>query len=93
MVFIGLQIHQNLSGTTTLLLFFHLINLKLFRIPDAQNLLKPANIPWIPTSPGCPPLPHRLGKYVTRSQEELEKLIKSHNIVIRYIIFATSVCR
>ncbi len=36
---------------------------KLIRIPDAKNLLKPANIPWIPTSPGCPPLPHRLGKF------------------------------
>jgi len=33
---------------------------KLIRIPEAKNLLKPAHAPWLPTSPGCPSLPHRL---------------------------------
>ncbi len=33
---------------------------KLLRIPDAKMLLQPANQPWLPSSPGCPKLPHRL---------------------------------
>lgn len=33
---------------------------KLIRIPDAKYLLKPAHQPWLPSSPGCPSLPHRL---------------------------------
>ncbi len=33
---------------------------KLIRIPDAKNLLRPAHQPWLPSSPGCPSLPHRL---------------------------------
>ena len=33
---------------------------KLLRIPDAKNLLQPAHQPWLPTSAGCPSLPHRL---------------------------------
>ena len=34
---------------------------KLIRIPDAKNLLQPSHQPWLPSSPGCPSLPHRLG--------------------------------
>lgn len=33
---------------------------KLMTIPDAKNLLRPANTPWLPTSVGAPALPHRL---------------------------------
>ncbi|RNA45143.1 alpha-aminoadipic semialdehyde mitochondrial [Brachionus plicatilis] len=33
---------------------------KLIRIPDAKKLLQPAHQPWLPSSPGCPSLPHRL---------------------------------
>ncbi|KAK2187791.1 hypothetical protein NP493_154g03016 [Ridgeia piscesae] len=29
-------------------------------IPDAKTLLRPQSSPWVPTSPGCPNLPHRL---------------------------------
>lgn len=33
---------------------------RLISIPDAKVLLQPTNAPWIPSSPGCPQLPHRL---------------------------------
>lgn len=33
---------------------------KLMTIPDAKNLLRPANTPWLPTSRGAPALPHRM---------------------------------
>ncbi|XP_055542095.1 alpha-aminoadipic semialdehyde synthase, mitochondrial [Wyeomyia smithii] len=33
---------------------------KLITIPDAKNLLRPANTPWLPTSSGAPALPHRM---------------------------------
>ncbi|OQV24242.1 Alpha-aminoadipic semialdehyde synthase, mitochondrial [Hypsibius exemplaris] len=33
---------------------------RLITIPDAKNLLQPASQPWLPTSLGCPQLPHRL---------------------------------
>jgi len=33
---------------------------KLLTIPDAKRLLQPVNAPWIPSSEGCPSLPHRL---------------------------------
>ncbi|EAT33010.1 AAEL014734-PA [Aedes aegypti] len=33
---------------------------KLITIPDAKNLLRPANTPWLPTSRGAPALPHRM---------------------------------
>jgi alpha-aminoadipic semialdehyde synthase len=33
---------------------------RLITIPDAKELLRPKHTPWIPTSAGCPPLPHRL---------------------------------
>ncbi|XP_074644875.1 alpha-aminoadipic semialdehyde synthase, mitochondrial-like [Tubulanus polymorphus] len=33
---------------------------RLISIPDAKTLLQPKDTPWIPTSPGCPTLPHRL---------------------------------
>lgn len=33
---------------------------RLISIPDAKNLLQPQLQPWLPTSPGCPQLPHRL---------------------------------
>ncbi|XP_055685149.1 alpha-aminoadipic semialdehyde synthase, mitochondrial isoform X2 [Lutzomyia longipalpis] len=33
---------------------------KLMTIPDAKNLLRPANTPWLPTSKGAPALPHRM---------------------------------
>lgn len=33
---------------------------KLLTLPDAKNLLRPINMPWLPTSDGAPPLPHRL---------------------------------
>ncbi|XP_013114257.2 alpha-aminoadipic semialdehyde synthase, mitochondrial [Stomoxys calcitrans] len=33
---------------------------KLMSIPDAKNLLRPANTPWLPTSKGSPSLPHRM---------------------------------
>merc|ERR1719489_331066 len=33
---------------------------RLLNIPDAKNLISPANTPWIPTSPGSPNLPSRL---------------------------------
>ncbi|XP_033150839.1 alpha-aminoadipic semialdehyde synthase, mitochondrial [Drosophila busckii] len=33
---------------------------KLISIPDAKNLLRPANTPWLPTSKGSPALPHRM---------------------------------
>uniref|UniRef100_A0A6M2DNH5 Alpha-aminoadipic semialdehyde synthase, mitochondrial n=1 Tax=Xenopsylla cheopis TaxID=163159 RepID=A0A6M2DNH5_XENCH len=33
---------------------------KLLTIPDAKTLLRPANTPWLPTSKGSPPLPHRM---------------------------------
>lgn len=33
---------------------------KLITIPDAKNLLRPANTPWLPASTGAPALPHRM---------------------------------
>ncbi|KAK7495551.1 hypothetical protein BaRGS_00013249, partial [Batillaria attramentaria] len=33
---------------------------RLLSIPDAKVLLQPSDAPWIPSSPGCPQLPHRL---------------------------------
>lgn len=33
---------------------------KLITIPDAKNLLRPANTPWLPSSTGAPSLPHRM---------------------------------
>lgn len=33
---------------------------KLLTIPDAKNLLRPANTPWLPISVGAPGLPHRM---------------------------------
>lgn len=33
---------------------------KLISIPDAKNLLRPANTPWLPSSTGAPSLPHRM---------------------------------
>ena len=33
---------------------------RLLTIPDAKVLLRPQVFPWIPTSKGCPQLPHRL---------------------------------
>lgn len=33
---------------------------RLISIPDAKVLLQPTDAPWIPSSPGCPHLPHRL---------------------------------
>uniref|UniRef100_A0A182P494 Alpha-aminoadipic semialdehyde synthase, mitochondrial n=1 Tax=Anopheles epiroticus TaxID=199890 RepID=A0A182P494_9DIPT len=33
---------------------------KLITIPEAKNLLRPANTPWLPTSRGSPALPHRM---------------------------------
>lgn len=33
---------------------------KLLTIPDAKYLLQPQEIPWLPSSPGCPVLPHRM---------------------------------
>lgn len=33
---------------------------KLITIPDAKNLLRPANTPWLPSSVGAPSLPHRM---------------------------------
>ncbi|CAO1402727.1 unnamed protein product [Diamesa hyperborea] len=33
---------------------------KLITIPDAKNLLRPANTPWLPSSRGAPTLPHRM---------------------------------
>lgn len=33
---------------------------KLITIPDAKNLLRPANTPWLPKSKGSPSLPHRM---------------------------------
>lgn len=33
---------------------------RLITIPDAKNLLRPQQTPWIPRSEGCPHLPHRL---------------------------------
>jgi len=33
---------------------------RLITIPEAKTLLKPTLQPWIPASPGCPNLPHRL---------------------------------
>lgn len=33
---------------------------KLMTIPDAKNLLRPANTPWLPSSRGAPSLPHRM---------------------------------
>lgn len=33
---------------------------RLLSIPDAKILLQPNDAPWIPSSPGCPQLPHRL---------------------------------
>ncbi|XP_039287420.1 alpha-aminoadipic semialdehyde synthase, mitochondrial [Nilaparvata lugens] len=33
---------------------------KLLTLPDAKNLLRPAHTPWLPTSEGAPPLPHRM---------------------------------
>ena len=32
----------------------------MIRIPDAKKLLQLAHQPWLPSSPGCPSLPHRL---------------------------------
>lgn len=33
---------------------------KLISIPDAKNLMRPANTPWLPASKGSPTLPHRM---------------------------------
>lgn len=33
---------------------------RLLTIPDAKTLLRTQNFPWIPSSEGCPQLPHRL---------------------------------
>lgn len=33
---------------------------RLITIPDAKILLRPTDAPWLPSSPGCPTLPHRL---------------------------------
>lgn len=33
---------------------------RLITIPEAKNLLQPTSFPWIPSSKGCPHLPHRL---------------------------------
>ncbi|XP_076468857.1 alpha-aminoadipic semialdehyde synthase, mitochondrial-like isoform X2 [Babylonia areolata] len=33
---------------------------RLLSIPDAKVLLQPTSEPWVPSSPGCPNLPHRL---------------------------------
>ncbi|XP_005100303.1 alpha-aminoadipic semialdehyde synthase, mitochondrial [Aplysia californica] len=33
---------------------------RLITIPEAKTLLRPTDAPWIPSSPGCPTLPHRL---------------------------------
>lgn len=33
---------------------------RLITIPEAKNLLRPQSFPWIPSSAGCPQLPHRL---------------------------------
>lgn len=33
---------------------------RLITIPDAKTLLRPIQAPWLPSSPGCPHLPHRL---------------------------------
>ncbi|KAH9512582.1 hypothetical protein Btru_038850, partial [Bulinus truncatus] len=33
---------------------------RLITIPDAKTLLQPTVAPWLPSSPGCPTLPHRL---------------------------------
>lgn len=33
---------------------------RLITIPDAKYLLRPASTPWLPSSVGSPPLPHRL---------------------------------
>lgn len=33
---------------------------RLITIPEAKNLLQPTSFPWIPSSKGCPQLPHRL---------------------------------
>ncbi|XP_056000894.1 alpha-aminoadipic semialdehyde synthase, mitochondrial-like isoform X3 [Ostrea edulis] len=33
---------------------------RLITIPDAKTLLRPIQSPWLPSSPGCPQLPHRL---------------------------------
>ncbi|XP_050414033.1 alpha-aminoadipic semialdehyde synthase, mitochondrial isoform X3 [Patella vulgata] len=33
---------------------------RLISIPEAKVLLRPLDSPWIPSSPGCPQLPHRL---------------------------------
>lgn len=29
-------------------------------LPDAKNLLRPQQTPWIPVTEGCPQLPHRM---------------------------------
>lgn len=33
---------------------------RLITIPEAKTLLRPTVAPWLPSSPGCPTLPHRL---------------------------------
>lgn len=33
---------------------------RLITIPDAKTLIKPATTPWLPSTRGCPQLPHRL---------------------------------
>ncbi|XP_067935063.1 alpha-aminoadipic semialdehyde synthase, mitochondrial-like isoform X2 [Watersipora subatra] len=33
---------------------------RLISIPDCKELLQPSDMPWLPTSSGCPRLPHRL---------------------------------
>lgn len=33
---------------------------RLITLPDAKNLLRAQSFPWIPSSAGCPQLPHRL---------------------------------
>ena len=33
---------------------------RLISLPDAKNLLQPQKTPWLPSTAGCPHLPHRL---------------------------------
>ena len=33
---------------------------RLISLPDAKNLLQPSKTPWLPSTAGCPHLPHRL---------------------------------
>lgn len=33
---------------------------RLISIPNCKELVQPTDMPWLPSSPGCPRLPHRL---------------------------------